>query len=386
MDKGKNKKKKIRLLLFFCIFVLTVVLPNTTQAANPCAKDEITLQVSIPGIGYCVKGFPQYLQALYNFFISIVGILAVIMLMYGGFQWLIAGGNPTKISGAKVAILSALAGLALTLSSYLILDLINPELTKLQLRNVTNISGKQYDGFGRGVNPCPVAGAIGKYREAASSEEVDGQNTFCGKIYYVNTQSGQVECQGRVCQDASRPYCFEQACIDGQWYGYVNCVSDDGKCVDDIDVNLLCREDSSGNYNFKDLGSVNISETDKSYKISNLNLFLWKDANNLHSECGAGKKAVGFFLSVEVKIPGFWSADRWRGLSSSGSGNAWQSMGGLCNHKSPSSYAKSEWDSIVGRGGLLPIDLLKLENIPILYRIDLGDTTQYKEDASRPCS
>lgn len=69
----------------------------------------------------------------YYFIVTISGISAFVMLVWGGFLWLTSAGNPTKISNAKDQITSAFLGLIIILASYLILKVINPELTTLKL-------------------------------------------------------------------------------------------------------------------------------------------------------------------------------------------------------------------------------------------------------------
>ena len=159
------------------MFLAMILMPMIALAADICAKDEIVLQVpipGIPGIGYCVKGFPEYLEAIYNFFIGVSGILAVIMIMLGGFQWLIAGGNPTKIAGAKTTILSALAGLTLVLASYTILNLINPNLTKLTDLNEIIKQNK--------INRQDIAGGYCT-KDMKLANNLTGDNAMCGQSY-----------------------------------------------------------------------------------------------------------------------------------------------------------------------------------------------------------
>ncbi|MBI5765861.1 hypothetical protein HZA71_01385, partial [Candidatus Falkowbacteria bacterium] len=52
-----------------------------------------------------------YLAIWYGFIIGAVGILATVMIMWGGFKWLTSRGNATTISGAKETIWSAIIGL-----------------------------------------------------------------------------------------------------------------------------------------------------------------------------------------------------------------------------------------------------------------------------------
>lgn len=180
----KKHKKAIGLAILF-LAVTSFGLAHSALAlagSSTCPNDGIVLQVWMPGVGWCVSGFPEYLQAIYNLFVGISGILAVIMIMFGGFQWLIAGGNPTKITGAKTQILSALAGLTLLLASYTILNVINPNLKSLNL-GVTEIATEQLDWYG-----------------FCSREKMGGAvQTVCGATHDIPAANGGGVCKGVMC-------------------------------------------------------------------------------------------------------------------------------------------------------------------------------------------
>ncbi len=70
----------------------------------------------------------KYISVLYRYGVGITAILAVVMVMAGGFFWLISGGSPDKVNKAKEFIFSAITGLTLALFSFLLLYAINPRL------------------------------------------------------------------------------------------------------------------------------------------------------------------------------------------------------------------------------------------------------------------
>ncbi|MCK5122887.1 MAG: hypothetical protein KAQ87_01955 [Candidatus Pacebacteria bacterium] len=70
----------------------------------------------------------QYIIGLYNFLLSIVGIVAVMMLIIGGMKYITAAGNASIISDAKDTISNALFGLLLALLSWVIVSTINPDV------------------------------------------------------------------------------------------------------------------------------------------------------------------------------------------------------------------------------------------------------------------
>lgn len=136
---------KILKLVFVLIFLFQMIglailfaWPAITQAADINFQPQVTIP-SAPGdsfkfnAGQTVNIQPNtignYIRLVYKYAIGIVGILAAIVLMIGGFMWLMAAGNPSKISEAQEWIRAALTGLILALGSYMILATINPALT-----------------------------------------------------------------------------------------------------------------------------------------------------------------------------------------------------------------------------------------------------------------
>jgi hypothetical protein len=68
----------------------------------------------------------------YYFIISISGIAAFIMIVWGGIEYFTSAGNPAKVSDAKDRLKNVAYGLILVMASLLILRIIiNPELSQL---------------------------------------------------------------------------------------------------------------------------------------------------------------------------------------------------------------------------------------------------------------
>lgn len=114
--------------LIFLIF--SFFLPNIASAA-------LHLNLDYPAFGGFDLNNNQDLNQIvawfYYFIIGIAGLSAFVMLVWGGIQYLTSAGSPTAISDAKDRIKSALLGLLLILTSWLILQVVNPELTTLRL-------------------------------------------------------------------------------------------------------------------------------------------------------------------------------------------------------------------------------------------------------------
>ncbi len=87
----------------------------------------------------------NYIRAIFVYFIWIVGILAVVMVTYGGIRWVGAAGNPGRINDARSIVNNSLIGLIIALTSVVLLNTINPDLTKFQGITIASVSQEQLD-------------------------------------------------------------------------------------------------------------------------------------------------------------------------------------------------------------------------------------------------
>jgi len=55
---------------------------------------------------------------------TFLGIIAVVVVLLGGFKWMVAGGNEDKIADAKKTIIAGLIGLVIIISAYAIVQII----------------------------------------------------------------------------------------------------------------------------------------------------------------------------------------------------------------------------------------------------------------------
>ncbi len=162
--------------------------------------------VQIPGVD--TSNFLNYLRDIYNFLISIVGILAMAALVYGGFRYLTSVGNPAAVEDAKDIINSAVIGLVLALSSWLILNEINPDILVLKKPGQIGAPQGKYGynptsfvkcfsnvddpGYGTPANPCLCLDGTPQYATktkanitlnvAPSSVSIGGNVTASGKL------------------------------------------------------------------------------------------------------------------------------------------------------------------------------------------------------------
>lgn len=113
---------------------------NIQTSTNP--SQDILLEEPIPqsalekgvsgAASNSVKGVADYIARIYTFAIGTVGVVAAVMMIIGGFQYLTSAGDAGKIGAAKKRITDAIIGLVLALGSYALLRSLNPQLVSFQ--------------------------------------------------------------------------------------------------------------------------------------------------------------------------------------------------------------------------------------------------------------
>jgi len=125
-----NKQKTV-----FFTGVMCAVLIFTLAAQGNAA--EYNLLAPLPGGSAAIEdspeGFVNYLSQLFWFLLSAAAILALVMLVVGGVQYIGSAGNTSVLGDAKSRIINALLGLVLALAAWLILYTINPDLVDFSL-------------------------------------------------------------------------------------------------------------------------------------------------------------------------------------------------------------------------------------------------------------
>jgi len=177
-----------------------------------------------------VKDLPCFIYYFYKYFASVVGILAAVMIMYGGFRYLTSFGNPSRITAAKEQITSAVIGLLLVLGTYIILYTINPTLVRLQMPPIQHIAkivqGRIWcpeeatfikDKNGKDIGDLDEDGVkdCGEKGTTAGIDEGGGECTFagnCGKDKLCGLREGKYapyECRDmkEVCEKTDPENC-----------------------------------------------------------------------------------------------------------------------------------------------------------------------------------
>lgn len=207
----------------------------------------IRMQIAIPGVtSSCVKdgktyhyvssNLPEYVKNFYNFAVGAIAIIAVIMIMIGGLQWIFAAGNPGAITTAKSNILSAISGLVLILFSYVLLYTINPNLVNLSLTNPRPIAGIEQGTFWcMDLDEKTTNGNKFIFYEEGHFGDSNyiltkREDTLCYKKYYFTYRDST----GKLVKPKEDKFCYGNDCDNSSEV----CVGEMGftYCIDPVDL------------------------------------------------------------------------------------------------------------------------------------------------------
>lgn len=138
------------------------------------------------------QSIPALIAWLYLLILGIAGFAAFLMIVWGGVRWMTSTGNPTIIGDAKDRIKSAVLGLLLVLSSFLILQVVNPELLTLRTVNLP------------GIKPGPPIVYIGP--GSSSGAPPSGQQAQCvgPNSFEESGATSLAEMAQRICEQYGR--------------------------------------------------------------------------------------------------------------------------------------------------------------------------------------
>lgn len=129
---------QLRTFLFACVAGATAFLPLITQAQTPTHSTSVRLSVPIGGTSTINGGLAEYLVVIYRYLLGIVTIVAIIMVIYGGFRYLM-GATTGDVKTGKTVIQDALGGMAVLFLAYFILYNVNPKTVNLKMPGLTSI-------------------------------------------------------------------------------------------------------------------------------------------------------------------------------------------------------------------------------------------------------
>lgn len=246
-----NKYPLLRIVRGILTFSLGVALLYTYTLP---AKAEISYNLLAPLPGgtnqvFGDKAFSDYAQQAFAFLLSAAAILALLMVVVGGIEYLSSGESPQRLQDAKDRITKALLGLVLALASWLILNTINPHLlsSDFALPDVGNMSSPTSLECGTSVgkpNNCACSDAS----QCAGGQCTQGRCTGNSPVNTCAKETGRPEtCPCDTSSQCATDYCPAGFCLKQPSASGSDCTTTDGSGKDTgcrCTVNSECKSNT----------------------------------------------------------------------------------------------------------------------------------------------
>lgn len=130
--------------------IAMVAAPSMALAQGAAPADPANSDIfGIGGIEGDVEGegivlgrasLQETVAKLINVALSMLGMIAVVIVLIGGFKWMTAGGNEEKVGEARKLIFAGIVGMAIILSAWAI-----ARFVLVQLSTATDVQGIEND-------------------------------------------------------------------------------------------------------------------------------------------------------------------------------------------------------------------------------------------------
>lgn len=120
--------RRLLVILPLAFVMLMATLPalaqgtGTPQTATTAPAPGRTVVLQDPL--HLTGGIPQLISNIIKAAVGVVGALALLVFVYGGFLWLTSGGDPAKVKDGKEAMKWTAIGLVVVFSSYALVSFV----------------------------------------------------------------------------------------------------------------------------------------------------------------------------------------------------------------------------------------------------------------------
>ena len=132
---------KIKTAIIIALAFFTMAFAFTpVQAAEPgsdCPSGNDVTKSGVKGGIECAKGndanantLPEIILSVVNVILFVLGIIAVIMIIYGGIRYVLSAGDATKVTSAKNTIMYSIVGLIVAVLAYAIVNFVIANITE----------------------------------------------------------------------------------------------------------------------------------------------------------------------------------------------------------------------------------------------------------------
>lgn len=110
-----------RVKYIILLFLSLIVFPAVVQAANPAIDvlEDIGTKEG-PYVNVGEYGVSAIIGAVIQALLGLIGLIFLVLMLYAGYNWMIARGEEEKVEKAKDTITRAIVGLIIVVGAYAI--------------------------------------------------------------------------------------------------------------------------------------------------------------------------------------------------------------------------------------------------------------------------
>jgi hypothetical protein len=121
-------KKRLTIILIWSVFIVSLVIVPFIDASAQSLWDQQAGRTGVETAYNAGTGSATDLRVfvanVVKVFLSLLGLIFLIIIIWGGYQWMTAGGNEDNVKTAKSRIKNGIIGFIIILASYAIVDFV----------------------------------------------------------------------------------------------------------------------------------------------------------------------------------------------------------------------------------------------------------------------
>lgn len=120
-----NYLKKPAVIIFLFLGIMSLIFrANFVQAQTLGDKLGVNYAANIELPSSQENDVRDMAVVIIKYLITFIGIIAVIIILYGGFIWMTAGGNDDRVTKAKNIIIAGVIGLIIVIAAFAIVNFV----------------------------------------------------------------------------------------------------------------------------------------------------------------------------------------------------------------------------------------------------------------------
>ena len=127
-----NKTQKISTVVMVFVMLFMAALPLIASAQIDVGLGPVQEEV-----GYSTRDLRSVVGSIIKTVLGFLGVVAIIIILIGGFKWMTAGGSDEKVGEAKKWLISGIIGIAIILAAYAITTFVIESLVEATVGNGT---------------------------------------------------------------------------------------------------------------------------------------------------------------------------------------------------------------------------------------------------------